>query len=289
LYENITVRSLDSEHVGDIFKGTVNKLYIPLTILSFAVEHHYFRYNPFVYHLDNLLLHLGIVAFIFWFGIRLGLSVAGSGIAALLFGIHPMHVESVAWVTERKDVLYSFFYMASLLSYSRYLDFTKSTPSIQNKKLIRFLVLTTIFGILSMLAKPMALSLPFILLLLDWFHGRKFGRDAIVEKIPLCLFIVAITWLSYVAHARIPGKGVLEGVLIWSWTFVFYLRQFVLPVTLVPVYQLPKPVVFLNPEYLLPVIFYVCFYYCGHSLSEISMVYFFRCLLCFLHILFVAL
>ena len=255
LYENITVRSLDSEHVKTIFTETVNKLYIPLTILSFAVEHHYFGHNPFVYHFDNLILHLCVVVFIYWLGIRLGLSMAGSGIAALLFGIHPMHVESVAWVTERKDVLYSFFYMLALLSYSRYLNFTKSTPSMQNKKLVRFLVLTTLFGVLSMLAKPMALSLPLILLLLDWFHGRKVDRSAIVEKIPLVLFIGAITWLSYVAHVRVPGKGILESALIFSWTFVFYIKQFALPLVLVPVYQLPKPVGFINPEYFLSVIF----------------------------------
>jgi len=130
-------------------------------------------FDKYAYHLNNLLLHLIIVAFIFWLGLRLKLSMLGSGAAALLFGIHPMHVQSVAWVTERKDVLYSFFYVAALLSYSRYLDFTKSTPSIQNKKLNRFLVLTVFFGILSMLSKPMALSLPFILLLLDWFQGEK--------------------------------------------------------------------------------------------------------------------
>ena len=254
LYENISVRTLDLEHISDIFKSTVNKIYIPLTTLSFAVEHRFFEYDPFIYHLDNLLLHLGVVALTFWLGLRLGLSVAGSGVAALLFGIHPMHVESVAWVMERKDVLYSFFYMASLLSYSRYLGFTKSTKSFQIKKSYRFLVLTVIFGILSMLAKPMALSLPLILLLLDWFHGRKIGREAVLEKVPLGIIIAGITWVSYVGHARIPGKGIAEGVLIWAWTFVFYLRQFAFPAFSVPVYQIPKPIMIANPEYLLPVL-----------------------------------
>jgi len=216
----------------------------------------FFGRDPFVYHLDNLLLHLAVVAFIFWLGLRLGLSALGSGAAALLFGIHPLHVESVAWVTERKDVLYSFFYMAALLSYSRYLDFTKSTPSIQNKKLTRFLILTVLFGILSMLAKPMALSLPLILLLLDWLHKRKIDGSAIVEKVPLVLGIIGITWVTYATHARIPGKGIIEGMLIWSWTLIFYLRQFVLPIVLVPVYQLPKPIVFFNPEYFMPVIIF---------------------------------
>jgi len=255
IYQNITIHTLDTEHIGDIFTGKVNEIYIPLTSLSFAIEDHFFGRKPFIYHLDNLLLHLAIVAFVFWFGLQLGLSALGSGAAALLFGIHPMHVESVAWVTERKDVLYSFFYMAALLSYCRYLDFTKSTPSMQNKKLTRFLVLTVFFGILSMLAKPMALSLPLILLLLDWFYGRKIDRSAIVEKIPLVLGVAGITWITYVTHARVPGEGgAIESLLIWSWTCIFYLRQFIFPSMLVPVYQLPKPIVFSDPQYFVPVI-----------------------------------
>ena len=242
LYENITVRSLDSEHIWDIFKSTVNKIYIPLTVLSYAVEYHFSGYDPFIYHLDNMLLHLAVVTMVFWLGLRLGLSSTGSGVAALLFGIHPMHVESVAWVTERKDVLYSFFYLAALLSYSRYLAFTGSSPAIQVEKPCWFLILTVFFGILSMLAKPMALSLPLILLLMDWFHGRKILRDVFLEKIPLCAIIAGITLVSYVGHVRIPGKSLAEGAMIWVWTFVFYVRQFLFPFILVPIYQLPKPV-----------------------------------------------
>jgi len=258
LSKNIPIQTLDLEHVKELFKSTVLKIYVPLTMLSFAIEHHFFGYDPFIYHLDNLLLHMGVVALIFWLGMRLGLTAVGSAVAALLFGIHPMHVESVAWATERKDVLYSFFYLAALLSYSRYLAFTESTQSLQIKKQYRFLVLTTFFGFLSMLAKPMALSLPLILLLFDWFHRRKIGKEIIIEKIPLGLLIAGIALISYVAHARVPGRNIIEGILIWIWTFVFYLKQFVFPVVLVPIYQLPKPIMISNPEYFLSVGFF-CF------------------------------
>ncbi|HQP10435.1 MAG TPA: hypothetical protein PKV41_03540, partial [Candidatus Omnitrophota bacterium] len=250
LYENVSVQTLDLEHIGDLFTSKVNKIYIPLTTLSFAVEYHFFKDNPFIYHLDNLLLHLGVVALVFWLGMRLGLSAAASGAAALLFGIHPMRVESVAWITERKDVLYAFFYMAALVSYSKYLDFTNSTPALQIKRNYGFLVLTVMLGILSMLAKPMALSLPLILLLMDWFHERKIGREAILEKIPLFAIIAGIAWLSYAAHARIPGKSIAEAPLIWIWTFVFYLRKFVFPAVSVPIYYLPQPVTLSHFEYL---------------------------------------
>jgi len=242
--DNLSIRSLDREHIGDIFKDRINKIYLPLTTLSFAVEYHYFGFNPFIYHLNNLILHLFIIAFIFWLGMRLELTIIGASIGALIFGIHPIHVESVAWITERKDVLYAFFYMAALLSYMRYLDVLS----------YRFLVLTTILGVLSMLAKPMALSLPLILLLLDWFKGRKIGLKAILEKLPIFILTAAITWMTYSGHARIPGKNTLEGVLIWPWTFVFYLRQFLFPFFSVPVYRLPHPITYLNIQYLLPLI-----------------------------------
>lgn len=243
LLDNITIRSLDREHIQEMFTTTVNKIYIPLTNLSFALEYHFFGYNPFVYHLNNLLLHLGVTALVFAVGLRLSLSMIGAGAAALLFGIHPMHVESVAWVTERKDVLYAFFYMLAVLSYLRYLD----------KKALRALVLTTGLGALSMLAKPMALSLPLILLLLDWFKGRPLDWRVITEKIPVSVLIAAITLITYLTHARVPGRGIFEGALIWSWTFVFYLRQFVFSFFSVPIYLLAKPVSLSNPEYALSV------------------------------------
>jgi len=247
LLDNISIQALDWEHVGDIFRNKVNNIYIPLTSLSFAAEHYFFKYNPFIYHLDNLILHLLVVIFIFFIGLRLGLSILASGIASLLFGIHPIHVESVAWVTERKDVLYAVFYAAAALSYLCYLD---------NRK-YKFLVMTTILGVLSVLAKPMALSLPLILLFLDWFKKRKMDSKAILEKIPVCILMAAITCVTYFAHARIPGTNVVEGLLIWPWTFTFYLRQFLFPFFSVPVYRLPQPIMFFNFEYLISIAVFI--------------------------------
>lgn len=239
--ENITIRGLDLEHVLEMFTATVNKIYIPLTSLSFALEHYFFGYDPFVYHLDNVLLHLLVVVMVFLLGQKLGLSQAAAGVAALIFGVHPIHVESVAWITERKDVLYAAFYMAALLNYLRYLE----------EKRGYWLWVTTILGALSMLAKPMALSLPLILILLDWFKGRPLNRQAFIEKSPLGIIIGGITWISYATHARIPGESVVQSALIWPWTFTFYLRQFFFPYISVPLYRLAKPVLLTNPEYFL--------------------------------------
>lgn len=239
--DNISIRGLDFEHVQDMFTATVNKIYIPLTSVSFALEYHFFGYNPFVYHLDNVLLHLLVVVMVFFLGQRLGLSQAASALAALLFGAHPIHVESVAWITERKDVLYAAFYMAALLSYLRYLEEKRGS----------WLVVTTVFGTLSMLSKPMALSLPLILILLDWFKGRSLKGQVLIEKSPLGIITGGIAWITYAAHARVPGESIVQSALIWPWTFTFYLRQFFFPYISVPLYRLAKPVLLTNPEYFL--------------------------------------
>ncbi|MBF0521683.1 MAG: tetratricopeptide repeat protein [Candidatus Omnitrophica bacterium] len=240
LTDNNLVRSLSLANIEKIWTTPVQHVYVPLSILSAAVEYHFAGLNPFVYHLDNLLLHLAVTSLVFFFVLRLGLSLPAAGFAALLFGLHPMHVESVAWVTERKDVLYALFYMLALSSYVKYLDQ-------KNRKDYFFSIL---FGILSILSKPMALSLPLVLFLLDWFKKRKVCRDSFLDKLPHVAYIIPITWITYALHTRVPGKALGQGILIWSWTLIFYFKKFFFPSQLIPVYALPQPVALTNPEYL---------------------------------------
>ena len=176
LTENPSVRSLTPGNIQHIFTSTVQRVYIPLSVFSLAVEYAFAGDHPFIYHLDNVLLHLLVTGLIFVFALRMGLSGRAAGWAALLFGIHPMHVESVAWVTERKDVLYSVFYMASLISYWQYLEGKKKTDY----------GLSIVFGFLSILAKPMAISLPLVLFLLDWFKNRGWNKKILVLILRLC-------------------------------------------------------------------------------------------------------
>lgn len=244
VYENPAIRVLDAPHIQQIFTTTVNKIYTPLTFLSFAIEYHFFKYNPFIYHLNNLILHLGVTALIFWLALQFGLPLRACFIAGLLFGIHPMHVESVAWITERKDVLYAFFYMLALCCYWQYLSDRKP----------KLYLATIICGLLSILAKPMALSLPLIMLLLDWIKRRRFDKAMIMDKIPHFLYIVPIAWITYSLNARVPGENIFSGILIWIWTAMFYIHKFFFPAVLVPMYALPEPVSLSNPQYIFAVI-----------------------------------
>jgi hypothetical protein len=237
------IRLLSASHLARIFQDVVNGTYIPLTMLSFAFEYHFFGANPWIYHLTNLCLHLAVTLLVFVFGLQAGLSLRAACMAALLFGVHPMHVESVAWVTERKDVLYSVFYLLAICLYERYRQCGRGSVYLGS----------LICGMLSLLAKPMALSLPLILWVCDRLARRPFSLRIIGDKIPFFLFVVPVTWITYVHHARMPVNNWLEAPLLWCWTLSFYVQKFFLPLILLPIYPLPKPVSLFNPEYALSV------------------------------------
>lgn len=242
--ENVAVQTFD---IPQMFHQTVQKIYIPLTTLSFAVERKLFGVDPFIYHLDNLLLHILNSILVYVIARRLGLNARSAFAGALIFGIHPMRVESVAWVTERKDLLYAFFY---LLSIRQYLSFIK-------QRNWRTFLGVFVLGILSLLAKPMALSLPLIFFLLDWFHRRNFSLKLVLEKIPFIILFIPITWMTYMLHARNPVKDGMDALLTWIWTFNFYIWKFIWPAVLVPVYHIPDPVSLSNPLYICSIIFFL--------------------------------
>ncbi len=240
--------SLSPENILNIFRTTVNEMYVPLAVLSHAIEYHFYSFNPMVYHFHNIFLHLGVTVLIFFFSRQCGLTQNASLIAALIFGVHPIHVESVVWITERKDLLYAFFYMASVCSYCSYLKC----------KTFNLYGLSLLCGLLSILAKPMALSLPLVLLLCDWIHRRKPNVRSLAEKIPFFLYSAAIASITFVSvKSRLQVENVWEGILTLGWTFSFYISKFVLPVRLIPIYATPKPVHLTNPPFFFSLLFIV--------------------------------
>ncbi len=169
----------DYNGIFDVNQPVVSN-YHPLTVLSLAWNYQSTQLNPSSYLLTNLLLHIVNSGLVFWFILQL--SKGNRLIAlftALIFGLHPMHVESVAWVSERKDVLYTLFFLLSLISYWEYLVREKSL----------YLALSLFLFALSLLSKPAAIVLPLVLLLLDYLKGRRFTSRSILEKLPA--FILA--------------------------------------------------------------------------------------------------
>ena len=171
---NQNIQNLNRESIQNMFSTTVTGGYTPLTSLTFALEHHFFGLNPKVYHINNILLHLLCTALVFLLLKQVGASLFITFIVTLLFGIHPMRVESVAWITERKDTLYTLFFLLALMAYIRY----------RQKGNIRFYFLSLFIFVFSLLSKIQAVTLPLVLILADYYLDKKFDLRKLWDKAP---------------------------------------------------------------------------------------------------------
>lgn len=173
--DNPTIRELSLDTVQTLFSQSYALIYVPLSFLSFALEYQVVGLQPGLYHLNNILLHVLNTVLVWLFVQRLIQRPRAAWAAAVLFAVHPMHVESVAWVSERKDVLYSCFFLLALLRYLAYVARPRWTTYST----------TLLLGLLALLAKGQAVSLPLVLVLIDWYQARQLSlRANLLEKAP---------------------------------------------------------------------------------------------------------
>jgi len=163
--ENHLIQSMSFKNIKKMFTNIYENLYQPLVFLSFSIEYYFFKLNPLYYHIDNLILHIINVLLVFWLFYLITNKVLSSFIIAILFGIHPLHVESVAWATERKDVLYTLFFLGSIISYVYHKN--RDSDLLPKRSLSPYYYLSISLFILSLLTKSMAATLPFVLLLFN--------------------------------------------------------------------------------------------------------------------------
>lgn len=255
---NDLVKSLSIDNIKKIFKEDKGLYanYHPLTIVSLAVNYHFGKLNSVDYHLTNLFLHLlnTLLVFIFIYHLT-GKRLEIAAFVSLLFGLHPMHVESVAWVSERKDVLYTFFFLSSLIAYQLFC-----------KKNNLFLYILSLFLFLcSLLSKAMAVSLPMVLILLDYLAKRKWSFRIVIEKLPF--FLIAL--LMGIVAVRIQSESgaisnitfpMTNRILHVFYGFVMYIVKIMVPSGLSAFYPYPYPLV--NSAWALnkmPVVFFLTF------------------------------
>jgi len=229
--------------------------YHPLTIYSYVLNYKWFGLKPAGYHGINLLLHLANTALVFLFVWRLSRGrFWTSSMTSLLFGIHPMHVESVAWIAERKDVLYAFFYLLGLLAYLRYLD----------RRRYIWLGAAALLHALSAASKPAAAVFPLTLLAVDSFRRRKFGGSLLLEKIPFLVISLA-TGIFTLQAQRFAGAITyqwqpIKRVLFAAYgTFIYLVKLFV-PIRLSALYPTPNSTqANLGVEYIAALVFVMAF------------------------------
>jgi Tfp pilus assembly protein PilF len=224
-----------SINLKEIFSQNVLGNYHPFTILTLAIEYHFFGLNETGYHAVNLLLHLLNVILVFYTVFFLSEKAGVALVASLLFGIHPIHVESVAWVAELKDLLYTFFFLASYFFYLKYLKNLK----------IRYYVFALALFSVSILSKAMAASLPLLLVLTDYLKGRKITKKSILEKVPFFLLAIALGVVAIIAQ---KSTGAISDLAIFtlpqrlvfaSYGFITYLFKLLLPLNLSAFYPYP--------------------------------------------------
>ncbi len=235
-YENqhVITTSADNfwSNTTEIFSSTVIGNYNPLTIWTFAIENRIYGIdNPGPWHGTNVFLHILCVFFVYRISLLLGLRWQGSLFVALLFGIHPMRVESVAWVTERKDVLFGVFYLSALYLYIK----GKLTGK------VRHIIIALLF-LLSLLSKIQAVILPLSMLAVDFYLSGKITKRDIIQKAPY--FILSLVF-GLIGVFILDDQGSLESaatypawqrIFVGSYSYLIYLVKAIVPYKMSPLY-----------------------------------------------------
>ncbi|MDP1621959.1 MAG: tetratricopeptide repeat protein [Bacteroidales bacterium] len=237
--DNPLIRVLSWENIVHIFhyKTIVVGNYHPLTMLSYVIEYQLAGLNPVLYHFDNLALHLCNVALFSWLMWLLTKKTYATLIATALFALHPMRVESVVWAAERKDVLYTFFFLLSLIFYIHFL--------LKENRNIRYYLVSLLFFILSILSKGQAVVLPLTLFLVDYWYQRKTTIASVLNKVPFFIFSLASGILALVAQQsslteqRLLVHSLFDRLAIAAFNISAYLYKLVYPFNLSCFYKYP--------------------------------------------------
>jgi protein O-mannosyl-transferase len=253
--------------------------YVPLSWMTLGLDYELWGMNPAGYHLSNLLLHTASAIVVYFLarrllagarsersqnGVRLDLADAKSSLtpffaaafAALAFAVHPLRVESVAWVTERRDVLSGLFYFSSVLAYLRSHDAGRG---------VGWYVAALVLFVAALLSKATAMTLPAVLLLVEVYPLRRLGgaigwwsaaaRRVYAKLVPFAALAVAAAALSIIALHPPSQLGFAQKVAVSAYSILFYVRKTVVPTSLSPLYEMPRHVDPIAVRYVLGYLF----------------------------------
>ena len=254
IYENAKVAAgVSLESVFWAFTHTVGGNWHPLTIISHMFDCQLYGLKPAGHHFTNVLLHTIAVILLFFVLRQMTGTLWQSAFVAALFAIHPLHVESVAWISERKDVLSAVFFMLTLSAYTRYVHTSSFTSYL----------LVLLWFALGLMSKPVLVTVPFVLLLLDYWPLRRFApetrgkighhrrvedrasiRRVFLEKIPLLLFSFGSCAATVLAQRHfidpIGHLSLMDRLGNATVATIVYLRELVWPIGLSVFYPHPR-------------------------------------------------
>lgn len=210
--------------------------YVPLTMISFAIDYWVSGKDELMYHFSNITLHALNACLVFVLFSKVQGRVPVAFLIALLFAVHPMQTESVAWISERKNVLCGVFYLSALICYMNYLQ----RPS------YRYYTFVFLFYVLALFSKGMAISLPLTLFALDLWAGRPLIRKTIIEKAPFFLtaFVFGIVAIKAQAFSGFLKSdydyNFIQKTLFSGQAFGLYVLKLIVPVRQSALYVYPK-------------------------------------------------
>ncbi len=292
IFENLNIRSFDAGFFRWAFLEFHVSNWHPLTWISHALDYALWGLNSLGHHLTNIVLHSVNTALVVMLALKLlefvrersaqkgtgsflnnRTILIAAGTTGLLFGIHPVHVESVAWVSERKDLLCALFFLLSIMAYVKYAgdqgsggrgqgaEGGNSKASLKKAFTNRHFLLGLGFFILALLSKPMAVTLPVVLLILDWHPFERIWSlrtawASILEKLPFIILGLVSSIITISAQGAGKAFQTLDFVplpvraLVATKSLVAYLGKMLLPLNLLPFYPYPKDVSLFSFEYL---------------------------------------
>jgi Tfp pilus assembly protein PilF len=287
---NPHIRSLDAAFFKWAFFDFYSANWHPLTWMTHALDYAFWGLNPLGHHLTSIILHSVNTLLVVLFAVRLldalsartlrtGLSpflnertiLLVAGVTGLLFGLHPVHVESVAWVAERKDLLCALFFLLSIIMYMKYAGIEKDETKTLHWTapfFNRHYLYAVVFFVLALLSKPMAVTLPVILLILDWcpferIQSLKTLGSVIVEKLPFIAFSLVSSILTLLAQQSGGAMAMMslvplsKRIPVAVSSFVTYLWKMIWPLDLVPYYPYPKDISIISIKFMAPIAFVI--------------------------------
>jgi protein O-mannosyl-transferase len=238
LLENETVKGVSASHLRAMFSQSYAGFggYTPLVLVSYALEYQVFGLNPGIFHVDNLLLHILNTVLIYILIALITRNIWMGFVGALLFGVHPLHVEAVAWIQGRKDLLFSLFFLAASISYLLFLR--------RKDRRTVFYVLSLVFFACSLFSKVTAVAFPLIIFLLESHTLQSLDRRTLRRAAPFFALAAVFLVLAFLTMRHgsygIPTAKVhltyLQNLSLFFYAFVFYISKIFVPLRLMARY-----------------------------------------------------
>ncbi len=248
ILNNPLIRQMNWPTIKGIFTTPVLGMYSPLPILVYTIVHAVGGMQPMSFHLTNLLFYVIVIICIYWFFSMLTNNWLTGFLVALLFAVNPLHVSVVCWASQTKTSMYVIFYYLGMMQYLHYIR--KGYQAHYYYKCIMMFIL-------SILSKPSAVTFAPMLLLLDYYGGRKYELKVLKEKIPFMALAAGAGLLALGTHWDAKDSifelkayySLWELILMANYSITFYIEKLLLPFNLSLIYRYPEPGTIYPPPY----------------------------------------